>query len=165
VLYWVAENGILLRPRPQEIEGGDSMATVPASRPSRRWGRGHDPTEPARTTADDLPDPEPLLRNLTQGVLEVLAGVRSVDQLARWMTEDAFRSVAARAALAARARSARGVAAARPVHSIRSVHRTSPADDVVEAVVIIGGPARTRAVALRLEGMDRRWRATSLALL
>ncbi|WP_240658960.1 Rv3235 family protein, partial [Microbacterium sp. CPCC 204701] len=27
------------------------------------------------------------------------------------------------------------------------------------------GPARTRALAVRLEGMDGRWRATSLALL
>jgi hypothetical protein len=36
---------------------------------------------------------------------------------------------------------------------------------VVEAVVIVQGPARTRAVAMRLEGMDGRWRATSLAVL
>ncbi|HAM13867.1 MAG TPA: 3-hydroxyacyl-CoA dehydrogenase, partial [Microbacterium sp.] len=34
-----------------------------------------------------------------------------------------------------------------------------------EGVVIVRGPARTRAVALRLEGMDGRWRTTSLALL
>jgi hypothetical protein len=46
-----------------------------------------------------------------------------------------------------------------------SVHQSCPADGVVEAVVIVRGPARTRAVALRLEGMDRRWRATPLALL
>jgi hypothetical protein len=141
------------------------MAHVPARPSARTWERQHDPGAPERTSAAALPDPEPLLRNLTQGVLEVLAGVRDVNQLARWMTEDVFRSVATRAALAARARSARGVAPTRPVHSIRSVHRSSPADDVVEAGVVIGGPARTRAVALRLEGMDHRWRATSLALL
>jgi hypothetical protein len=98
-------------------------------------------------------------------VLEVLAGVRDVNQLARWMTEDAFRSLVTRAGLAARARSARGVVATRPVHAIRSVHRTAPTADAIEAVVIIGGPARTRAVAIRLEGMDHRWRASSLALL
>ena len=40
----------------------------------------------------DLPDPEPFVRNLTSGVLEVFAGVREVDQLARWLTEDAYRS-------------------------------------------------------------------------
>jgi hypothetical protein len=51
------------------------------------------------------------------------------------------------------------------VHRILSVRECVPADGVVESVVIVAGPARTRAVAIRLEGMDRRWRATSLALL
>jgi hypothetical protein len=118
-----------------------------------------------RTSSEALPDPEPLLTNLTRGVLEVLAGVREVDQLARWLTEDAYRKLVGRANLATRARSARGVPASRPKHAILSVRHTSPADGVVEAVVIVAGPARTRAVAIRLEGMDRRWRATSLALL
>ena len=120
---------------------------------------------PQRTSTESLPDPEPFLTNLTRGVLEVLAGVREVDQLARWMTEDSYRALLTRANLAARARSARGVPATRPVHTILSVHHSSPADGVVEAVIIDSGPARTRAVALRAEGMDRRWRATSLALL
>lgn len=120
---------------------------------------------PQRTSTSLLPDPEPLLQNLTRGVLEVFAGVRDVDQLARWLTEDAYRRLVVRSNLAARARSARGVAASRPVHSIRSVRHSSPVDGVVEGVVIVAGPARTRAVALRLEGMDSRWRCTSLALL
>ncbi len=117
------------------------------------------------TSTDALPDPDPMLRNLTLGVLEVLAGVREVDQLSRWLTEDAFRALVLRANLATRARSARGVRASRPVHAILSVHSSSPADGVVEATVIVAGPARTRAVAMRLEGLDRRWRAVSLALL
>ena len=120
---------------------------------------------PQPTPTQALPDPEPLLRNLTLGVLEVLAGVREIDQLARWLTEDAFRALAVRANLATRARSARGVRATRPVHAILSVHHSSPADGIVEATVVVAGPARTRAVAMRLEGRDRRWRATSLALL
>jgi hypothetical protein len=120
---------------------------------------------PQRTSSAALPDPEPLLRNLTRGVLEVLAGVREIEQLARWLTEDAYRGLLTRANLATRARSARGVPAVRPVHAILSSRCCVPADGVVEAVVIVAGPARTRAVALRLEGIDRRWRATSLALL
>ncbi|WP_439591491.1 Rv3235 family protein [Microbacterium sp.] len=120
---------------------------------------------PQRTSAAALPDPEPFVRNLTRGVLEVLAGVREVDQLARWLTEDAFRRLVTRANLAARARSARGVPAKRPVHAILSLRQQSPADGVVEAVAVVQGPARTRAVAIRLEGMDGRWRATSLAIL
>lgn len=120
---------------------------------------------PQRTSSAELPDPEPFVRNLTRGVLETLAGVREVEQLARWLTEDAFRRLVTRSNLAARARSARGVPAKRPVHAILSVRQQAPADGVVESVVIVQGPARTRAVAIRLEGMDGRWRATSLALL
>jgi len=131
------------------------------------WDRDEELAQfaPQRTPAAALPDPEPLLRNLTQGVLEALAGVRDVGQLARWMSAEAFRALVTRANLATRARSARGTPATRPVHAILSVHRMSPTDDVVEAVVIVEGPARTRPLAIRLEGMDRRWRATSLALL
>jgi hypothetical protein len=36
---------------------------------------------------------------------------------------------------------------------------------VVEAVVIVCGRARTRAVAIRLEGLDSRWRATAINVL
>ncbi len=125
----------------------------------------HEYFAPQPTPASQLPDPAPLLRSLTQGVLEVLAGVREVDQLARWFSEDAFKKLGVRANLSARARSARGVAPARPVFELLSIRHSAPADGVVEAVVVVAGPGRTRAVAIRLEGMDRRWRATSLAVL
>jgi len=120
---------------------------------------------PQHTSAKDLPDVEPLVKNLTIGVLEVLAGVREVDQLARWLGEDAYRALVTRANLSARARSARGVTAVRPAHSILSQRLCEPADGVVEAVVVVAGPSRTRAVAMRFEGWDGRWRASSLALL
>jgi hypothetical protein len=41
----------------------------------------------------------------------------------------------------------------------------SPADGVVEVTVIVTMPDRTRALAMRLEGLDGRWRATELHLL
>lgn len=125
----------------------------------------HEYFAPQPTSATRLPDPEPLLRSLTQGALEVLGGVREVDQLARWFSEDAFQKLALRANLSARARSARGVAASRPVFEILSLRHSAPLDGVLEAVVIVAGPGRTRAVAIRLEGLDGRWRATSLAIL
>lgn len=120
---------------------------------------------PQPTATDELPDPMPLVRNLTNGVLEALAGVRHIDQFSRWLTEETYRALLTRVNLASRARSARGVPAARPQHAIMSVHLSEPADGVIESVVIVAGPARTRAIAIRLEGFDRRWRATSLALL
>jgi uncharacterized membrane protein len=35
----------------------------------------------------------------------------------------------------------------------------------LDAVVVVAGPGRTRAVAIRLEGLDSRWRASSFAVL
>lgn len=121
--------------------------------------------DPQPTSAAELPDPVPLLRSLTSGALEVLAGVREVDQLARWFSEEAFNALVVRVNLSARARSARGQAPARPTFRILSIRCSAPVDNVVEAVSIVVGPARTRAVAIRLEGFDGRWRASSLAIL
>jgi len=118
-----------------------------------------------RTRSQDLPDPAPLLEGLSRGVLEVLAGVREAEQLARWLDEEPYRSLLTRANLARRARSARRQPARHPSYAIRSVRATAPADGVVEAVVVVTMPGRTRAIALRLEGIDGRWRATSLAVL
>jgi hypothetical protein len=41
----------------------------------------------------------------------------------------------------------------------------NPRDGIVEAALVVRGTHRIRAAALRLEGLDRRWRATSFALL
>jgi hypothetical protein len=59
--------------------------------------------QPCRTT--DLPDPRPLLENLTRCVLEVLAGARDLEQLARWVSDDVYRHLLRRTVLASRARS------------------------------------------------------------
>lgn len=120
---------------------------------------------PQPTPRAELPAPEPLLRNLAIGVLDVLAGVRDAEQLARWLSEDAFLRLVTRANLSTRARSARGAPVTRPVFTIASVHCAAAGETAVEGVVIISAPARTRALAVRLEGVDGRWRATSLALL
>src|SRR5690606_7944202 len=87
---------------------------------------------PQPTSSAELPDPLPLLRSLTQGALEVLAGVREVEQLARWFTEEAYAALVTRANLSARARSARRVAPTRPVYRILSTRCSAPADGVVE---------------------------------
>jgi hypothetical protein len=51
------------------------------------------------------------------------------------------------------------------VYGIGASRVTFPADGVVEATVLVHGRARTRAVAIRLEGLDSRWRATALHVL
>jgi hypothetical protein len=112
-----------------------------------------------------LPNPEPLLENLTRCVIEILAGARDLEQISRWVTDDVYRHLLKRVVLSARARQAKGQKVTRPAFSIGSSTVCEPRDGVVEAVVIVRGRARTRAVAIRLEGLDSRWRATAINVL
>ena len=112
-----------------------------------------------------LPKPEPLLENLTRCVIEILAGARELDQIARWVSDDVYRHLLKRVVLSSRARQAKGQIVSRPTFSIGSTTISEPRDGVIEAVVIVQGRARTRAVAIRLEGLDRRWRATAINVL
>jgi len=121
---------------------------------------GHQPT-----STSVLPNPEPLLENLTRCVIEILAGARELEQIARWVTDDVYRHLLKRVVLSARARQAKGQPVVRPAFTIGSTTVCEPRDGVVEAVVIVRGRARTRAVALRLEGLDSRWRATAINVL
>lgn len=112
-----------------------------------------------------LPDPEPLLINLTRCVIEILAGARDLEQISRWVSDEVFKHLLTRVVLSARARRAKNQAVVRPVFTIGSVSVCEPRDGVVEAVVIVKGRARARAVAIRLEGLDNRWRATAINVL
>ncbi|MFC7431035.1 MULTISPECIES: Rv3235 family protein [unclassified Agrococcus] len=113
----------------------------------------------------DLPDPAPLVENLTRCVIEVLLGVRDVEQVARWVTEDTYLHLARRAIASRRTRTLRRQQATRIGFRIGPTVVTHPADGVVEATAIVRSPGRTRAVAMRLEGLDDRWRATALHVL
>jgi hypothetical protein len=54
---------------------------------------------------------------------------------------------------------------ARPVFSLGNIIISEPRDGVCEAAAIVHGPTRVRAVALRLEGLDNTWKATSFRML
>lgn len=133
------------------------------SRPVLRPGDEYFAPQPAPRA--DLPDPRPLLQNLTQSVIEVIAGARDITQLARWITADVHTVLLKRAILAERARRVRGVPGSVPLISIGTVTVSEPRDGIVESVVMVHGRARSRAVAIRLEGLDGRWRATSVSVL
>lgn len=113
----------------------------------------------------DLPDPDVLIRNLTHCVIEIIAGARELEQIARWLSDEVYARLARRVSFAARSRALKGTPAQRPRFTIMSVHTFAPCPGVREATVIVNMPQRVRAVALRVEGLDRRWRATSVAVL
>ncbi|TPW73667.1 3-hydroxyacyl-CoA dehydrogenase [Schumannella sp. 10F1B-5-1] len=112
-----------------------------------------------------MPDPRPLLENLTRSVIEILAGARELEQIARWVDDRVYKHLLKRVVLSTRARQMRGAKATRPAVTIGSVVICHPADGVVEATVVVLGRGRARAVAFRLEGLDRRWRATAIHVL
>lgn len=117
------------------------------------------------TSTADLPDPRPLIENLTRCVIEILAGARDLEQIARWVTDDVYRTLLTRASISARARAARGAPTVRPTFAVGEPRITGPRDGVIEAVVVVTSRARARAVAIRLEGLDRRWRASAISVL
>lgn len=117
------------------------------------------------TSSSALPNPIPLLENLARSAIEVLAGARELDQLSRWLSDEVYATLLRRVIIASRARRARGVSASRPSITVGHTRSFEPRDGVVEGVVIIHCKARTRAVAIRLEGFDNRWRASALHIL
>lgn len=140
------------------VEAPTLRAARPRFVPDEFFGQ-----QPSSTSA--LPDPSPLIENLTRAVIEILAGARDLEQISRWVTDDVYRHLLKRVVLSARARQATGRSATRPHFSIGSISKFEPRDGAVEAVVIVHNRARTRAVALRLEGLDSRWRATAINVL
>jgi len=113
----------------------------------------------------ELPDPRPLLENLTRCVIEVIAGARDLEQIARWVDDAVYTKLLKRVVVSAQARQAAHRPATRPVITLGNVTVCEPRDGVVEAVIVVHSRMRTRAVAIRLEGLDRRWRATSIHVL
>lgn len=142
------------------------LRAVPGGAPRRRRAGvgGQDPA-PLSPTPPALPDPRPLVTNLARCVIEILAGARDIEQIARWVSDEVYRHLLKRVVLATRARSVRGTSAARPTFSVGAVRITEPDDGVVEAVVVMHGRARSRAVAIRLETINSRWRATAIHVL
>ena len=121
--------------------------------------------EHASSSTKALPAPRPILETLTRNVVEILAGARDLDQVARWVSDDVYKTLLKRTILNARARQARGDRVSRPAITLGTTLVSEPSDGVVEAVTIVHGRGRSRAVAIRLEGIDRRWRATAIAVL
>jgi hypothetical protein len=165
-----------IRTRPLAVQGTlaldwqlpGEVSAVPEVPPLRLVPR--DPaldldTDPAvavvATSRRDLPEPGTWCAQLVQALLEVLGHERPRSQLVRWLAPDVYAELGTHLAVS-RPPATRG---GRPRRTVSSVHVFEPADGVVEATAVVVGGRRARAVALRLEGWDGRWRCTRLALL
>lgn len=154
------------RPAPITIDLTEEVTTAPASGPGYvqdalavdfDWVTDEQLFGPQTTRRADLPDPQQWAAHIAQAIVEVMAGSRAAPQVLRWTTPEVYAVVARRGALSAR----RGAPAAHRA-KVRRVVLCEPADGVAEAsAVVIDGP-RVRALALRLVGLDGRWRVEAL---
>lgn len=159
----VSEPRAVRSPAPRRPAVASTQGALALSFTSQERLAGEDP-EFARqpTSSEMLPDPSATTSALVQAVVEVLAGVRPASQLVRWMSHDVHGALSSRAALATRLR--RGTPPTTRQAVVRGVRVCSPTDGVVEASAVVIDGDRVRAVAVRLEGLDGRWRATALEM-
>lgn len=104
-----------------------------------------------------LPEPKQATARIAQVLIDVMVGQRPVSQL-NSVTNAVVRADILRA-VAALPLSA---STARVRLQVVSVRVTTPGPTVVEASAVIRGTQRSRAMALRLEGLDGRWLCTAL---
>lgn len=114
---------------------------------------------------EDLDSPDRLLRMLAPAIVEVIAGVRNISQLSAHLSEDVYSRLRDRQVKVAQERAKRGEASKAPQLRVGNMKTQEPRDGVVESVVLVQSATRTRAVTIRLEGINRRWRATSVSVI
>jgi hypothetical protein len=156
-LEWPLPGGLPATPQPGHLR------LLPRPGTTSGTAQDNDDFGPVPTIRGDLPDPGPWAARLLQGIAEILTLDRPLSQLARWagpeVYEDLRRRVEARRRVGAAGAHA---GSARPV--LRSLHVSEPADGVAEICAVVHDGTRSLAYAVRLEGLDGRWRATALEL-
>ena len=113
-----------------------------------------DPVRPLAATPP--PDPEAWAAGLARGVVEILCGLRPLEQLRRWVVPDLFDLLGT---MLPAGRDTRVRAGSCRVLSARACSLRPGAVEV--SVAVQAGP-RTRAVAVRLEEFRGRWLTTAL---
>lgn len=119
---------------------------------------GPDLGEPRPTGRRELPEPATFARRLVIGVIETATGRRPASQLRQHTSPTVHAGLARDAGRIDRLGTAR-----RPA-SLHSVHISEPADAVAEVTAVLRVGERFRALALRLEGSEGRWRCVRLQI-
>jgi len=137
------------QPLPFETEDLRSPSTL-------RLTEAADPFEAQPTGRNHLPELNTFSRRLVIGIIEAATGRRSPGQLAQ------HTAPAVQAGLARDAGRIRRLGTAQRPATLHSVHIIEPADGVAEVAAVVRVGDRFRALALRLEGLDGRWRCVRL---
>jgi hypothetical protein len=119
--------------------------------------------QPTGTNA--LPPAKEFIHVFVPRVLETIHGLRDPRSFAKHMNHSVYTAIEARAASAKLRSQVAKDPAPRPVFALGNVIISEPRDGVCEAAAVVHGPTRVRAVALRIEGLDNLWKATSFRML
>lgn len=110
------------------------------------------------------PDPAGFFAEISAAYVEVLAGVRRPEQLARWLSEKTYYDVCQRAAREAKQRQITGLRK-RPEVSLRATKTFLTDSPSFQGVVILRIGGATKAVSIRAEQVNARLRITDLSLI
>lgn len=117
-------------------------------------GESYDPDfAPNPSPLSELPNLERWTLTYVVTVIEVMAGRRPVQQIARSTHRFTYNSIL------------RSIGSVKEVPKIRKIHRNQPIEGVVELTAVLIFKDRVRALAARFEGVDRKWLCTELELL
>ncbi|MHA3705115.1 Rv3235 family protein [Jatrophihabitans sp. YIM 134969] len=147
---------VVLGPWDQPLPFGAAELEAPSP---LRLVAPRDPFAARPTARRSLPDPEAWARRLLVTMFEIVGGRRPARQLGALASASvcgAFTTTGLRTGRLGR------LAAATPSPQIRSVHVCEPADGIAELALTLAVRGRVHAVAIRLEGLDGRWRCVKL---
>ena len=129
--------------------GSKKLYLVPTSH-----GESYDPDfAPNPSPLAELPNLERWTLTYVVSALEILAGRRSPQQLARSTHRFTYNSLLHK------------IGELREVPKIRKIHRNQPIEGVIEVNVTLVFKERVRALVARFEGVDRKWLCTELEIL
>lgn len=131
------------------IHSSNKLYLVPTSH-----GESFDPDfAPNPSPLSDLPNIERWTLTYVVSVIEIMAGRRPAQQLARSTHRFTYNSLI------------RSIGQINEVPKIRRIHRNQPIEGVVELTAVLSFKNRVRALMARFEGVDRKWLCTELELL
>jgi hypothetical protein len=158
---------VVVRPAPPRDPPFDdelpALTAVPGPYDQRLpfdWPPARPVWRPTPPRPSGLPEPGPWGRRLLVGMIETAAGRRPLHQLAALLSQSVSRGLGADFERAARLGTPHWLHRA----TVRSVRAAEPTDGVAEISATLQTGQRVRAVALRLEAHQGRWRCTRLQL-
>ena len=121
---------------------------------SSLYSEDYDPEfAPVLTSAKDLPELASWTSKFAIGVLEIWAGKRPPSQLARWCHSNVYKELST------------SIGYQKEVGKLRKIYIHEPLDGLCESTATVRYRDRLRSMAMRFEGVDRKWLCTSLDLI